>query len=117
MRDDESKYNRALSNFNMEIRKSATLVWRLFKSPQVPRWLKIIPLISAFYWLNPIDFVPFIGLTPLDDIAAILLGCKLLIELSPQDLVNRLRDEINYGLALDDDDPIIDTTYHLMDDD
>jgi len=114
-----SRYDKAWSKFITELKKTGLLTWRLFKSADVPLLLKAIPIIAILYWFNPFDFMPapFLGITPLDDIAVILLGNKLFVEVAPQDVVKRLRDEINYGTLLDDDDQVIDTTYHLMDDD
>ena len=69
--------------------KNARLVWRLLRDPDVSAWLKTIPLASLLYLLFPFDFLPdpVLGLGQLDDIAVILLGLKLFIELSPQDIV------------------------------
>ena len=71
--------------------KNARLVWRLLRDPDVSAWLKTIPLASLLYLLFPFDFIPdfALGLGQLDDIAVILLGLKLFIELSPQDIVRR----------------------------
>ena len=71
--------------------KNARLVWRLLRDPDVSAWLKTIPLASLLYLLFPFDFIPdlALGLGQLDDIAIILLGLKLFIELSPQEIVRR----------------------------
>jgi len=64
-------------------------VWRLLRDPGVPSWLKTVPPATLLYLLFPIDFLPdpILGLGQLDDIAVILLGVKLFIELSPQEIV------------------------------
>ena len=69
--------------------KSARLMWRLLWDPGVSTWLKMIPPASLLYLLFPFDFLPdlALGLGQLDDIAIILLGLKLFIELSPQEVV------------------------------
>ena len=69
--------------------KNARLVWRLLRDPDVSAWLKTIPLASLLYLLFPFDFLPdlALGLGQLDDIAVILLGVKLFIELCPQEIV------------------------------
>ena len=69
--------------------KNARLVWRLLRDPDVPAWLKTIPPATLLYLLFPIDFLPdpILGLGQLDDIAIILLGVKLFIELCPQEVV------------------------------
>jgi len=71
--------------------RNARLVWRLLRDPEVPSWLKMIPPATLLYLLFPIDFLPDLapGLGQLDDIAVILLGVKLFIELCPQDIVRR----------------------------
>jgi hypothetical protein len=63
--------------------------------------------------------IPILGATPVDDIGVIWLGLKLFVELCPHDLVERLRDEIEYGPAVKDDDDggqVIDATYEILDD-
>ena len=69
--------------------KNARLVWRLLRDSDVPSSLKLIPLATLLYLLFPIDFIPdpMLGLGQLDDIGVILLGLKLFIELSPQEIV------------------------------
>ncbi len=71
--------------------KNARLVWRLLRDPAVSSWLKMIPPATLLYLLFPIDFIPdlALGLGQLDDVAIILLGLKLFIELSPQEIVRR----------------------------
>ena len=71
--------------------KNTRLVWRLLRDPDVSAWLKTIPLASLLYLLFPFDFIPdlALGLGQLDDIAIILLGAKLFIELCPQEIVRR----------------------------
>ena len=109
-----------LANFAREFKKSRTLLWWLFTSSEVPVWIKGVPILALLYWISPADvlFIPFLGLTPIDDAVVILLGLKLFVELCPSDLVDRLRDEINYGIPTNDDnDEVIDATYHVLDDD
>lgn len=112
--------SKVLANFTREFNKSRVLIWRLFTSPEVPIWVKGVPILSLLYWVSPADalLIPFLGITPIDDVAVILLGLKLFVELCPTDLVDRLRDEINYGSpASGDNDTVIDATYHILDDD
>ncbi len=74
-----------------EIIKNAKLVWRLMMDPRIPVWLKAIPPATLLYLLFPIDVLPdpLLGLGQLDDIAVILLGVKLFIELCPQEIVRQ----------------------------
>ena len=69
--------------------KNARLVWRLLRDPDVPASFKMIPPATLLYLLFPFDFLPdfALGLGQLDDIAIILLGLKLFIELCPQEIV------------------------------
>jgi uncharacterized membrane protein YkvA (DUF1232 family) len=90
--------------------KNARLVWRLLRDPDVPSSLKAIPPASLLYLLFPFDFLPdlALGLGQLDDIAIILLGLKLFIELCPQDIVRRhLREmsSVSGSYRVVDDEP------------
>ena len=62
---------------------------RLFQDERVPVWTKLIPPAALLYVLSPIDFIPDVvaGLGQLDDIAVVLIGMKLFIELAPRDVV------------------------------
>lgn len=66
------------------------LAWRLFLDRRVPLWTKVVPPVALAYVLSPIDILPDIppmGLNQLDDIAVVLLGIKLFIELAPPEVV------------------------------
>ena len=69
--------------------RQAQLAWRLFWDRRVPLWTKVIPPIALGYLLFPIDIIPDValGLGQLDDIAVLLLGFKLFVELAPPDVV------------------------------
>jgi uncharacterized membrane protein YkvA (DUF1232 family) len=77
--------------------KNARLVWRLLRDPGVPASLKMIPPATLLYLLFPFDFLPdlVLGLGQLDDVAVILLGLKLFIELCPQEIVRRHLQEMS----------------------
>jgi uncharacterized membrane protein YkvA (DUF1232 family) len=77
--------------------KNARLVWRLLRDPAVPAALKTIPPATLLYLLFPFDFLPdlALGLGQLDDIAIILLGLKLFIELCPQEIVRHHLRELS----------------------
>jgi uncharacterized membrane protein YkvA (DUF1232 family) len=77
-----------------ELIRNAQLVWRLLKDPRVPLPIKlIIPSVVGVYVLSPIDFMPdvlpLIG--QIDDIAVILAGVALFIQLCPPDVVDEHR--------------------------
>lgn len=78
----------ALVAWVQDVARQARLAWRLFRDERVSFWLKLIPPLALGYVLFPIDIlpdvVPLVG--QLDDIAVILLGLKLFIELAPPDV-------------------------------
>ena len=109
--------------------KNARLVWRLLRDSDVPSSLKVIPPATLLYLLFPIDFIPdpMLGLGQLDDIGVILLGLKLFIELSPQEVVRRHLREMtsvpgSYRVVDDDEESsqepssstYIDAPYHVV---
>jgi len=110
--------------------RNARLVWRLLRDPDVSSWLKTIPLASLLYLLFPFDFLPdlALGLGQLDDIAIILLGLKLFIELSPQEVVrHHLREmsSVSGSYRVVDEEPpqepslplYIDAPYRVVEED
>lgn len=107
----------ALAAFLSEIRRNGQLIYRLFTNPQVPLWAKVIPPLTVIYLLSPVDFVPdpVLGLGQMDDLAVLLLGAKLFIELCPTDVVERIRHELIYGRPREDDE-VVDATYRVIDD-
>ncbi|MBN1178935.1 MAG: DUF1232 domain-containing protein [Anaerolineae bacterium] len=72
-----------------ELVRQAQLVWRLFWDPRVPWPSKVLPPAVLAYVLLPIDVMPDValGLGQLDDLAVILLGFKLFVELAPGEVV------------------------------
>jgi uncharacterized membrane protein YkvA (DUF1232 family) len=72
-----------------ELIRQGQLAWRLFFDPRVPWATKLIPPAALIYLLSPIDIIPdlTLGLGQLDDLAVLLLGTKLFIELAPADVV------------------------------
>jgi len=73
-----------------DIARQLRLTWRLFWDRRVPLWTKVIPPAAVAYVLSPIDILsdfPPVGLNQLDDIAVVLLGVRLFIELAPPDVV------------------------------
>ena len=65
------------------------LAWRLFWDQRVPVWTKFIPPVALGYVLFPFDIITDLapGVGQLDDIAVVLIGLKLFVELSPPDVV------------------------------
>ena len=82
--------------FFKEVYRQIRLAWRLLWDPRVSWALKLIPPLTLLYLISPIDILPdwvIPGLGELDDVAVIMLGVKLFIELSPLPVVREhLRD-------------------------
>jgi uncharacterized membrane protein YkvA (DUF1232 family) len=72
-----------------DVARQARLAWRLFWDRRVPVWTKLIPPAALGYVLFPVDIIPdvAVGLGQLDDVAVLLIGVKLFIELAPPDVV------------------------------
>jgi uncharacterized membrane protein YkvA (DUF1232 family) len=73
-----------------DIVRQMRLAWRLFWDGRVPLWTKIVPPAALAYVLSPIDILsdfPPVGLNQLDDVAVVLLGVRLFIELAPPEVV------------------------------
>ena len=79
----------ALLAWVQDVARQARLAWRLFWDRRVPFWTKLIPPAALAYLFFPLDIIPDValGLGQLDDVAVLLLGAKLFIELSPPDVV------------------------------
>lgn len=79
----------ALLAWVQDVARQARLAWRLFWDRRVPFWTKLIPPAALAYLFFPFDIIPdmALGLGQLDDVAVLLLGAKLFIELSPPDVV------------------------------
>ncbi len=76
-------------NLLSEVVREARLTWHLLTDGRVPIGVKLIPLATLLYILSPIDLFPdpILGLGQLDDLAALILGVKLFIEMCPQEIV------------------------------
>lgn len=88
------------------------LIWRLLRDPEVPVYLKVIPLAAVVYLFVPIDLLPdaLLGLGQLDDLTILLLGSKAFTNLVPDHLIERHRQDILHedGFYLDDEDKLKD---------
>ena len=67
------------------------LAWQLERDPQVPLWVKLIPAAAMAYIVLPFDFIPdwLLGPGQLDDLGLFLLSLRLLIDMSPPQVVQR----------------------------
>jgi uncharacterized membrane protein YkvA (DUF1232 family) len=86
MKADLRKRVMALSS-----RKKLTLLWRMFRDPDVPLAPKsILPLLAAYlampFDLIP-DFIPLLG--QLDDLLVIAAGLGVFLLLTPRDVIER----------------------------
>jgi uncharacterized membrane protein YkvA (DUF1232 family) len=79
----------AVVTWLQDVARQVRLAWRLFRDQRVPLWTKLIPPVALAYVFFPVDIIPDValGLGQLDDIAVLLLGIKLFVELSPPDVV------------------------------
>ncbi len=93
------------------------LTWRLLRDPRVPLWLKAIPPAMVLYVVSPIDFIPdfFLGLGQLDDLAAILLGFRTFVAISPPAIVAEHRAAINGTAVNVQPTDVIEGSYKVVD--
>jgi uncharacterized membrane protein YkvA (DUF1232 family) len=72
-----------------DILKQGRLILRLLGDRRVPVWPKLIIPATIVYIFSPIDLLadPILGLGQLDDLAVLLIGLKLFIELCPTAIV------------------------------
>jgi uncharacterized membrane protein YkvA (DUF1232 family) len=104
----------AMLTWLKEAVRQLRLAWRLFLDRRVPLWTKIVPPVALAYVLSPIDIlsdIPPMGLNQLDDIAVLLLGIKLFIELAPPDVVREhLRElgaQVEEWRVVDESEPTV----------
>ncbi|MBC8447224.1 MAG: DUF1232 domain-containing protein [Chloroflexi bacterium] len=105
----------------IDIVRHFRLVWRLLTDKRISPWLKaVIPGLAVAYLLLPWDLVPdFIPvLGQLDDLAVLLLGMQLFIELCPKRIV---QEYLSGGQTVPAEPAsggeIIDATYRVIEED
>ena len=97
------------------------LAWRLFLDKRVPLWTKVVPPVALAYVLSPIDIlsdVPPMGINQLDDLAVLLLGVKLFIELAPPDIVREHLQDLGarteeWRVVDEEDAPVVEARYEI----
>jgi uncharacterized membrane protein YkvA (DUF1232 family) len=106
------------AGFLSEFLRQGRLVWRLLTDPDVPTWVKVIPPVALLYVLSPVDLIPdpILGLGQLDDLAVILIGLKLFIELSPRGIVQQYRDDLAGDTPPEPEGEVVDASYRVIDD-
>ena len=112
------------SGFLGGVVKQVRLGWRLFKDSRVPGWVKMIPIAGLLYFLSPVDLIPdFVlpGLGEVDDVLLLLLALKMLVDLSPQGIVQEHLENLFGVQGRTDFDPetssssYIDAPYRVLD--
>ena len=88
--------DRRSPGFWMNLFNSFRIAWRLLWDNQVPIVAKLIPIFAILYVLSPIDLIPdfIVGLGQLDDLAIVVIAVQFFIAVSPKDVVERIRAEI-----------------------
>ena len=88
-----SKIDRKSYGFLVDLINKFRLAWYLIKDNKVPFSAKLVPIMILLYIISPIDILPdalpIIG--QLDDLALILLGLELFINISPQIIVQNYK--------------------------
>ncbi len=82
--------------FWRELWQQIRLVFRLVADPEVPFYLKILPFVTVIYLIIPVDLLPDVApiLGQIDDVAFLLAGSKIFLELAPAHVVARHLREI-----------------------
>jgi uncharacterized membrane protein YkvA (DUF1232 family) len=93
--------------FLAETTRQARLILRLLRDRRVPIWPKLIVPATIVYLVSPIDLLadPILGLGQIDDLAVILIGMKLFVELCPARIVREHLDELS---------SVINGSYHVV---
>ena len=93
------------------------LIVRLMVNRQVPLGAKLVPLVTVGYILSPIDLAPdwFPGLGQLDDLAILLIGLRLFVEMCPREVVQQVRGDMRDRAPAGPDADVVDTTYRVLD--
>jgi len=109
------------------ITRNLRLIWRLMMDRRVPLSLKMIVPATLLYLISPVDLAPdlFLGLGQLDDVAIVLLGLALFLQLCPRAIVQQHLREIystatRHGATQDgssEEGNYIETAYQVMEND
>jgi len=112
----------AILGWLQDAARQGRLAWRLFWDSRVPLWTKLIPPAALAYVISPVDLIPDValGLGQLDDLAVLLLGLKLFIEVAPPDVVREhlraLGARIKEWRVVEEEEPpvVIEGEYQLQ---
>jgi uncharacterized membrane protein YkvA (DUF1232 family) len=117
-RRDQTPDVQHMAGFLGELINQFRLVWRLLTDRGVPIWVKAIPPFALLYLISPVDLLPdpLLGLGQLDDLAVLLLGFKLFVEMCPSGLVQRHRDQLAGNSPPEPEGEVVDANYRVLDD-
>jgi len=109
------------ANILTETVRTLRLVWRLLNDTRVSLWPKLIIPATIAYVIWPLDFLPDVipGLGQLDDVAILLLGIALFIELCPKAIVQEIRRELSGAANTADQrsaQDVVDASYRVIPD-
>lgn len=102
--------------------RTLRLAWRLLGDRRVPPYVKLLaPGLALVYLLLPVDVAPdlFPLLGQLDDLAILLIAARLLIELSPLDVVAEHEADLSGSGGAPSSPPssgeVVETSYRVID--
>ena len=88
--------NVLIPDFWRDLWQKFKLVLRLTRDPEVPLYLKALPFLVGAYLVSPFDiipgFIPILG--QMDDLAVLVLGLNLFIQLAPKEVVENHKREL-----------------------
>jgi uncharacterized membrane protein YkvA (DUF1232 family) len=95
------------------------VAWRLFWDGRVSLPSKIVPVLTIAYVLLPLDLLPdmALGLGQLDDLAILMFGMRLFIELAPRAVVQEYTAGADGPAWRPDEGPVIDLDGEVIVDD
>ncbi|NOZ29369.1 MAG: DUF1232 domain-containing protein [Chloroflexi bacterium] len=105
-----------------EMWRTLRLAWRLLRDPRVSPFVKIlVPGLAFIYVLLPVDIspdlVPLLG--QIDDLAALILAARLLVEMSPPAVVAEHEAEMMGLISRQSSEPppddVVDADYRILD--
>jgi uncharacterized membrane protein YkvA (DUF1232 family) len=104
-----------------EAARTGRLIWRLLGDRRVATATKlVVPALAGAYLLWPIDLLPDVlpVLGQLDDLALLLLGANLFIQLCPPEIVREHREELRGRPApprrTTDEGEVVDAEYRVV---
>jgi uncharacterized membrane protein YkvA (DUF1232 family) len=105
----------------LDVMRHFRLVWQLLTDRRVSPWLKgVIPALALAYVLLPwdlvTDFIPVLG--QLDDLAVLVLGMQLFIQLCPKGIVQEhSQGAPSASESQASGDEVVDATYRVVEED